>query len=211
MSRIIEFARRFGLGKPTGIDLLSEKEGLLPTPAWKRNREGKTWYPGDTANLSIGQGYVLVTPVQMLNLISALANGGLLLRPYLVRRIADFKGDTIVEFSPHRIKNVDLSSETVNFLRGALRGVVKEGTGWRANSQVVSISGKTGTAQLSGEQPPHNWFVGYAPSDNPSLAIVVLVEHREEEIAIAPEIAGKILTRIFEEKLVPVGKDKVMQ
>ena len=211
VSRIIEFARRFGLGKPTGIDLLSEKEGLLPTPAWKRNREGETWYPGDTANLSIGQGYVLVTPVQMLNLISALANGGLLLRPYLVRRIADFKGDTIVEFSPHRIKNVHLSSETVSFLRGALRGVVQEGPGWRANNQVVSISGKTGTAQLAGEQPPHNWFVGYAPSDNPSLTIVVLVEHREEEIAIAPEIAGKILTQIFEEKLVPVGKDKVMQ
>ena len=194
---IIKYAKLFGLGQPTGIDLVSEKKGFLPTPKWKKKNYGESWYPGDTANLSIGQGYILVTPLQMLGVINALANGGNLLKPYLLKKIVDYKGKVILSNSSQKIRKVPISSSTLKILRRALRGVVTQGTGWRAENKVVKISGKTGTAEVTGRKEPDNWFVGYAPSKNPSLSIVVLVEKRKEERAIAPEIAGKILARIF--------------
>lgn len=198
VKNIIHYARLFGLGKPTGIDLGSEKRGFLPTPEWKEKLYKEVWYPGDTANLSIGQGYILVTPIQMLDLISAVANGGYLVRPHLVKKIVDKNGNTIFNFTPEKVKKIPISKSTLEFLHEALAGVVKRGTGWRAANKVVKIAGKTGTAQLAGDKNPHNWFIGYAPADNPKLSIVVLVENKEEEISIAPQIAGRILSRIFD-------------
>lgn len=198
VKNIIHYARLFGLGKPTGIDLGSEKKGFLPTPEWKEKLYKEVWYPGDTANLSIGQGYILVTPIQMLDLISAVANGGYLVRPHLVKKIVDENGNTVFNFTPEKVKKIPISKSTLEFLHEALAGVVKRGTGWRANNKVVKIAGKTGTAQLAGDKNPHNWFIGYAPADNPKLSIVVLVENKKEEISIAPQIAGRILSRIFD-------------
>jgi len=197
VKRIIQYARLFGLGEATGVDLVSEKNGFLPTPDWKLKNKGDSWYDGDTANLSIGQGFILVTPLQMFRVISALANGGILVKPYLVKKIVDPRGEVIKHFSCKKSEKIPLSSSTLNFLRKSLREAVKKGTGWRAENKVVKIAGKTGTAELSKEEKPHNWFIGYAPSDDPRLAIVVLVEHREEEISIAAQIAGKILSQIF--------------
>lgn len=197
VDKIIHYARLFGLGKPTGIDLPSEKAGFLPTAEWKKEAYGENWFPGDTANLSIGQGFILVTPIQMLNLISAVANGGNLLQPHLVKKITNSEGEVVFQSHPERIRKIPLSSSTLKFLRDALAQVVTKGTGWRAKNEVVSIAGKTGTAELAGDENPHNWFIGYAPAENPTLSIVVLVENREEEISIAPQIAGKILARIF--------------
>ena len=198
VKNIIHYARLFGLGKPTGIDLGSEKKGFLPTSEWKEKLYKEIWYPGDTANLSIGQGYILVTPIQMLDLISAVANGGYLIRPHLIKKIVDENGNTVFNFTPEKVKKIPISKSTLEFLHEALAGVVKRGTGWRANNKVVKIAGKTGTAQLAGDKNPHNWFIGYAPADNPKLSIVVLVENKEEEISIAPQIAGRILSRIFD-------------
>jgi len=197
---VIRYARLFGLGEPTGIDFPSEKKGFLPTPEWKRRTYGEIWYPGDTANLSIGQGYILVTPLQMLNVINAVANGGYLPRPYLVEKIVNLQGDVIFQSSPKILDKVPLSDSTLSFLCEALEGVVRKGTGWRAKNKIVEIAGKTGTAQIAGEENPHNWFIGYAPAGDPILSIVVLVENREEDISIAPQIAGKILSRVFKEK-----------
>ncbi len=201
VDKIIQTASSFGLGKPTGIDLLSEKFGFLPTPSWKLKNRKDVWYHGDTANLSIGQGYILVTPLQMFSVISAIANGGDLFRPYIVREIVTPEGKLVKKNLPRKIKRIPTSSSTLTLLRSALKGVVKKGTGWRADNKVVEISGKTGTVELQEGEKPHNWFIGYAPSDDSSIAIVVLVEHKEEERAIAPEIAGKILSRIFALKL----------
>ncbi len=201
VKRIIRYARLFGLGKPTGIDLESEKPGFLPTPDWKKRRKGEAWYGGDTVNLSIGQGYILVTPVQMLKVISVIANGGYLIKPYLIKKIVGPRGNLIKEFQPQKMERVPLSSATLNFLRRSLRGVVREGTGWRAENKTVEISGKTGTAELSEGEKPHNWFTGYASSTHLHLAIVVLVENREEDIQIAPQIAGKIFSQIFEKNV----------
>lgn len=194
---IIKYAKLFGLGQPTPIDLISEKGGFLPTPEWKKENYGEIWYPGDTANLSIGQGYISVTPFQMLGVINAIANGGNLLEPHLLERVVDFEGKVILSNSSQKTRKISISSPTFKFLRRSLRGVVVRGTGWRAENKVVKISGKTGTAEVAGREEPDNWFVGYAPSENPSLSIVVLVEQRKEERAVAPEIAGKILARIF--------------
>lgn len=194
---IIKYARLFGLGKPTGVDLPSEKKGLLPTPDWKKETYKESWYPGDTANLSIGQGYILTTPIQMLNVINVVANGGYSLRPYLLAKIVNSEDDVILQHFPGRLDKVPLSNSTLTFLREALRGIVKEGTGWRAENKIVKIAGKTGTVQIAEDKNPHNWFIGYAPADDPTLSIVVLVENREEDISIAPQIAGKILSKVF--------------
>ncbi len=201
VKRIIRYARLFGLGEPTGIDLGSEKQGFLPTPEWKKRHKGEVWYGGDTVNLSIGQGYILVTPVQMFKVISVIANGGYLIKPHLIKKIVDPRGDLIQEFQSPKMGRVPLSSATLNFLRSSLRDVVREGTGWRAKNKIVEISGKTGTAELSEGQKPHNWFIGYAPSTHPRLAMVVLVENREEDIQIASQITGKIFSQVFEKNV----------
>ena len=197
---IIRFARLFGLGEPTGIDLLSESRGLLPTSSWKLKNKGEKWWRGDTANLSIGQGYILVTPVQMFRVISAIANGGKIVKPYLVKKIVDTKGRVIKGSCEQEIRKMPLSSSTLRFLRESLKKVVKEGTGWKAENKVVEISGKTGTVELPEGENPHSWFIGYAPSENPSLAIVVLIEHIKEEERSASEITGRILSRIFKKQ-----------
>jgi len=194
---IVRFARLFGLGEPTGIDLLSESRGLLPTPSWKLKNKGEKWWRGDTANISIGQGYILVTPIQMFRVISAVANGGKIAKPYLVKKIVDAKGRVIKESREQEIRKISLSSSTFRFLRKSLRKVVVEGTGWKAKNKVVEISGKTGTVELSEGENPHSWFIGYAPSKNPSLAIVVVIEHIKEEEESASETTGRILSRIF--------------
>lgn len=201
VKRIIRYAGLFGLGEPTGIDLGSEKQGLLPTPDWKKRYKGEAWYGGDTVNLSIGQGYMLVTPIQMLKVISVIANGGYLIRPYLIKKIVSPRGDLIKEFQPQKMRRVPFSSATLNFLRRSLRDVVREGTGWRVKNKIVEISGKTGTAEVPEGQKPHNWFIGYAPSTRPRMAIVVLIENREEDIQIASQITKKIFSQIFEKNV----------
>lgn len=200
VKKIIQYARLFGLGEVTGLDLISEKDGFLPTPDWKLKNKGEAWYPGDTVNLSIGQGFISVTPIQMFRVIAAVANGGNLIKPYLVMKIVDSQGKVVKSFSPEKGEKIPISSSVFDFLRKSLRGVVKEGTGWRAKNKIMEIAGKTGTAELSNEERSHNWFIGYTPSHNPRLAIVVLVENREEEISIAAQIAGEILSQIFQKR-----------
>jgi len=197
MDKIIKYSRLFELGEITGIDPVSEKDGLLPTREWKLKAKGEAWYPGDTVNLSIGQGFLLVTPVQMFRVIAAVANGGSLVNPYLVKEVVDSQGKVVESFSPGRGKKIPISSSVFDFLGKSLRGVVREGTGWRAENKIVKIAGKTGTAESSDEERPHNWFIGYTLSDDAHLAIVVLIEYREEEISIATQIAGEILSQIF--------------
>jgi len=198
-SRISYFSRLFGLGEPTGIDLLSEAEGLVPNPIWKSENRNESWYDGDTANLSIGQGYILATPIQMFRVISAVANGGYLIRPHLVKRIVDIHGKVVQGNPEPQRKKIRVSSSTLKFIQGSLAGVVRKGTGWRARNEVVTVSGKTGTAETSDEERPHNWFVSYAPSEEPHIAMVVVIENREEDISIAAEISGRVLSRIFEQ------------
>jgi len=194
-------ARECGLGRPTGVNLPGEEPGLIPTSRWKIERLGERWYGGDTINMSIGQGYLLVTPLQVVNLFSAMANGGILYRPQLISCIVSPEGKTIESIKPQVVGRISLSATTLEILRRALWGAVNEaGTGWRARVPSLGISGKTGTAQNPRGQD-HAWFGAYAPDEDPRIAMVVFLEHGGHGGPIATPIAGRIFREIFEEIL----------
>lgn len=185
---ISEYATRFGLGKPTGIDLAGESSGLVPNPAWKKAKRRQSWYEGETVNYAIGQGDLLVTPLQMVEAVSVLATEGSAPRPHIIKKI----GNTDVQVPNPR--TVAVSKSAVGIIRSAMVNVVASdtGTGQRARIEGIKIAAKTGTAQTpSGE--PHAWFLGFAPADSPKIAFVVMVEHGGHGGVIAADIAKKIL------------------
>ncbi|MEK7275047.1 MAG: penicillin-binding protein 2 [Candidatus Desantisbacteria bacterium] len=191
VNRINEFAKKFGFGKPTGIDLPSEKIGLIPTPAWKRKIFETDWYTGDTINLSIGQGYVLVTPMQIANLLSIVANGGRVYRPHLVTKMINPLGK-IINSKPDITDIVPISSKNKDILHIGLENAVLRGTGQEARIWNMRIAGKTGTAQ-NPQGEDHAWFVCFAPVEDPEVAIAVIVEHGGKGGSISAPIAKKIL------------------
>ena len=166
------YAKLYGFGKPTGIDLPDEVKGLVPGRAWKRSRGKSIWYEGETLNYAIGQGYLLVTPIQILNMMAAVANGGEIVRPYIVKRI----DSTFVSSSKEG--RLGVSEKTLNKVREGLYKVVNAegGTGKRAKVEGLIVAGKTGTAQ-NPQGVTHAWFSGFAPFDGPKICLVVFVEH----------------------------------
>ncbi|MCM8771691.1 MAG: penicillin-binding protein 2 [candidate division WOR-3 bacterium] len=187
VSKLIEYAKKFELGKPTGIDLPGEASGYIPQP-----REA------DPLNLSIGQGPITTTPIQLLSLIATVANGGNIWQPFILKKIISPKGETIKENTPYLKKTIYIDFETLDILKKGLKNVVEFGTGVRAKVEGLEIAGKTGTAQRASsetELPTHGAFVCYAPFDNPKIAIIVYLDYGSSPQAA--EIAGKILKRIF--------------
>lgn len=185
---ISEYAARFGLGKPTGIDLAGENSGLVPNPAWKRAKRGQKWYEGETVNYAIGQGDLLVTPLQMAEAVSVFATEGSAPRPHIIKKI----GNADVQVPKPR--TIPVSKSAIGIIRSAMVNAVASdtGTGQRARIEGMKIAGKTGTAQTpSGE--PHAWFLGFAPADSPRIAFVVMVEHGGHGGVAAADIAKKIL------------------
>jgi len=170
--RISKYAFKCGFGQPTGIDLPGELNGLVPTPSWKRKKYGEPWFKGETANYSIGQGYLLATPVQVLCLVASVANEGRLVSPSVAGRIGD------IELRQREPRDIGINPEAIETVKQSLRDVVNahRGTGVYARSQEVVISGKTGTAQ-NPSGPTHAWFAGFAPYDNPGICVVVFLEH----------------------------------
>jgi len=184
---IYNFALKFGYGAPAGIDLPEESAGLVPNKMWKRLIRKEAWFEGDTLNFSIGQGYLLVTPLQVLRMMAAISNGGILVQPYIVKKI-----DT-VEASGGKSRDLGISKKTLDIVKVGLRRVVEDetGTGKRARVEGLSVSGKTGTAQ-NPNGLSHAWFAGYAPTDKPKIALVVFIEHGGKGGLEAAESAGKI-------------------
>ncbi|MEE9500318.1 MAG: penicillin-binding protein 2 [Candidatus Omnitrophota bacterium] len=166
------YAFKLGLGRPTGIDLPGEVSGLVPTPRWKKSKFKTPWFKGETANYAIGQGYLLVTPIQILRLVGTIANKGKLVTPFIVERIED------VRLRHAQSQDIRLKDKALETVKEGLRMVVNEpgGTGLYARSKEVIIAGKTGTAQ-NPEEKPHAWFVGFAPFENPRICIVIFIEH----------------------------------
>lgn len=196
VKRLSHFAQLFGLGEESGIDLLGEKGGLVPTPDWKRRTLGDRWYSGDTVNLSIGQSFILVTPLQMAGLMGAVANGGRLYRPHLVKEIRTSSGKPVTSFGPELRREIHLSKYSLRLLRQGLEGVVREGTGQASYLSGLKVAGKTGTAE-NPHGKNHAWFASYAPAENPRVAIVVLVEHGGMGGGVAAPMARPILEEIF--------------
>ncbi len=203
VGKLAEYSRMFGLGELSGIDLPSEKKGIVPDRQWKRERLNEGWWDGDTLNMAIGQGYFLTTPLQMVNLMSIVANGGVFFKPRIVNRIESPQGDLIKEFGPVELSRVDISEKSWKILKDTLFAVIhdKKGTGSAAMLKSVSVAGKTGTAQ-NPQGDDHAWFTCYAPTENPEIALVVFVEHGGQGSVVAAPIARKILEYYFKEAAV---------
>jgi penicillin-binding protein 2 len=190
------YARGFGLGTATQLNALNEAGGLIPDPDWKAQNYGgaeQQWLPRDAVNMAIGQGDVLATPLQMANLVAAVANGGTLYRPRLVRRIQSLMGDDVQEWAPEVLGQLPVSAANLQVVRRAMEGVVTYGTAARAFSgATVPVAGKSGTAEAPPGEP-HAWFVGYAPTYNPQIAVAVVLEHGGEGGADAAPLFRQVV------------------
>jgi penicillin-binding protein 2 len=206
VDRIAQYAYRLGLGSPTGYPLGQEKPGLVPTSSWKWRRLGIPWQPGETISTAIGQGFILVTPLQVASTLSAIANGGKVYRPRIVESIRSSDGEFLREVAPSVSRSFQLSPSTLKLLRESLWAAVNSpaGTGGQALVPGLDVAGKTGTAQviqrredqsepvLPGQQD-HAWFACFAPVNDPQITVVVLIEHGGHGGAAAAPIARKVL------------------
>ena len=200
---ISKYAKMFGIGELSGIDIPGESRGNPPSAEWKQRIHKEPWYPGDTISVSIGQGLLAVTPIQMATMISAVANGGTLVRPHLSRE------------APGAAAKLPVAAGTLALIRDALADVVEEGTATRAQLGPIHVAGKTGTAQVfkksvgvdADKQPKderdHAWFIGYAPAENPEIAFAIVIEHGGHGGTTAAPVARKVLEVFFEERLPP--------
>jgi penicillin-binding protein 2 len=203
LKKIDEYLNKFGFGAKTGIDLPSEEKGLVPDAEWKKKVKKESWYVGDTYHLSIGQGDFLTTPLQLVNATSAIANGGKLLKPHFVDKITAPDGSLVQQINTEVIRDNFISPDVINIVREGMRQTVTDGSGrllqdlTDKNGNAVAATGKTGTAQFGNEDLTHSWFISFAPYDNPSIAIAVLVEGGGEGNESALPVAKEILQYWF--------------
>lgn len=190
VDRLTAYASLFGFGAPTGIPLPGEADGFLPSRSWKQEAKNERWYVGDTYNLSIGQGDLLVTPLQLALATGMIANGGDYLAPRLIEAVdggppvdlSDAKRDAAEQFDPYAIQ----------VIREGMRMTVTKGSARSLSTIEMDIAGKTGTAQNIGDRPTHAWFTGFAPYKDPEIAIVVLIEEGGEGSSVAVPLAREI-------------------
>lgn len=209
-----QYAQLFGLGHRTGIDLPAENAGLVPDAKWKRQTYGESWVTGDTYNVAIGQGYILSTPLQMLNATAAVANGGYLYRPQLVYQITRADGEVLRPFAPELIRELPIAREHLAVVREGMYQAVnwEHGTATGARLPDVTVAGKTGTAEFfidrnqdgwpdrdaQGHLPTHAWFTAFAPYEDPEIVLLVLIEEGGEGSTAAVPVAAEILRAYFD-------------
>ncbi|PIP21529.1 MAG: penicillin-binding protein 2 [Candidatus Nealsonbacteria bacterium CG23_combo_of_CG06-09_8_20_14_all_40_13] len=197
IDKIKQYLTYFGFGSKTGIDIPSDAEGLVPSPDWKKKVKNESWYIGDTYHVSIGQGDVLVTPLQLLNGVSAIANGGSLLKPHFVWKILDKDGKVLQEFQREVVRENFVSKENIEVVREGMHQATTEGSARQLGNLPVAVAAKTGTAQFGNEGKTHAWITAFAPFEDPQIAIVVLVEGGGEGNSTAQPIAKDILQYYF--------------
>ncbi|MEW6088043.1 MAG: penicillin-binding protein 2 [bacterium] len=201
VKELADLMKEFNFGNATGIDIISEQRGLISV--------NPPWFPGNTAQLSIGQGYILSTPLQLAVAYSALANGGIIYKPFMVSKIISYDNKILKEFAPVRLKKIDFSPDTFNLVKSYLWKAVNTsgGTGFRARIPGLDVAGKTGTAQLIARPVdedeekrlpahlrPHSWFACFAPVQNPRICLIILVEHGGEGGLSAAPIARELIS-----------------
>jgi len=196
IERFNKCMQKFGLGEKTSIDLPEEAIGIIPSSQWKEREVKEIWFPGDTINLSIGQGYLLLTPLQVHHIITTIAAEGEVYKLHLVKRIISVDGNTVEEIKPEIYKKINFSSDTFKIIKEGLRQTILKGTGWRANIQELAVAGKTGTAQ-NPQGETHAWFIGFAPYENPEVCITVFLENGGEGGEAAAPIARAMLEKYF--------------
>ncbi len=194
LEKILSWFRKFNLGAPTGIDLQGEQGGFVPTAKWKEETKGEVWYPGDTLHLAIGQGDLLVTPLQVALFTSVVASGGTIYQPQTVEKIINPQAHEEKIIEPKVLKANFLNSDNLRLMASAMRAAVTSGSARRLNALPVKVAGKTGTAQSISGKLSHAWFTGYLPYENPSLVLTVLVEEGGEGSETAVPIAQEIIS-----------------
>jgi len=223
IERIGTYARAIGYGNPLGIDLPGENPGLIPDPDWKRITQGESWSTGDTYNATTGQGYVVATPLQVLNSVATLGNGGRVMQPHMVSDILDGEGNIVEHFDP--VVRWDLSDGVITpdtpdrliqpwvipLVQEGMRRVVTEGTAADyAQLEAISSAGKTGTGEfcdavanarglcIPGEWPTHSWYAAYAPFEDPEIAVVAFVYNGGEGAVTSGPIVRQVMEAYFE-------------
>ncbi len=204
VDQIIDYASRLGLGRPTGIDLPGETAGLVPSPLWKEQTLNARWVGGDTVNMSIGEGYLQVTPIQLAMMVATIVNDGQMMRPFVLREVRDpISGAVIRRTTPEVVRDAEISATTLRRVREAMRGVITDGT---ANvvitTDAVESAAKTGTGQVGSETNWTSWFVAYAPygEDVPAedqIVVAVMVDAMNEWEWWAPKAANIVLHGYF--------------
>jgi penicillin-binding protein 2 len=197
IDRIKKYLNLFGFGGLLGIDLPGEKFGLTPDEAWKQEAKNESWYIGDTYHVSIGQGDLLVTPLQMAAATAAVANGGKLYTPYLVDKIVDSDKNNINVFEPRLIRENFIKTENLSVIRQGMRQAVTEGSASFLADLSIKAAGKTGTAQIAGQKNPNAWFVSFAPYDDPEIVLVIMLENAGEGSSYAVPVAKEVLKYYF--------------
>ncbi len=199
---IAEYAKRFGMGNKLGIDLLGEVDGIVPDEAWKREVKGDIWYDGDTLNLSIGQGYLLVTPLQINALTNLIANDGILMKPNIVSEVRSAKtGELMYRKKPEVLIDSKVDLNYFEVIQKAMRGVVTDGTAkWGGAVLSVDAAGKTSSSEVLG-QLTHSWYTAFAPygaEDRDELiSVTAIVENAGAGSAVAAPIVSEILEAYF--------------
>ncbi len=193
IDKITQYLNRFHSGQKTGIDLTGEGEGLVPTPQWKKEVRGEPWYIGDTYNTSIGQGNLLVTPLQVAVWTAAIVNGGKIISPHLEHDLTDTFTKKITTYQPVVLKKDIASLATLQHVKNGMRQCVVSGSCFTLRNLPFTAGAKTGTAQWSNNHPTHAWFTGFAPYENPHVVITVLIEEGGEGSVAAGPVARDFL------------------
>jgi len=207
VDRLYRAARSFGLGSKTRVDLDAESAGLVPNARWKEATQHMPWCPGNTIQMSIGQGYLLSTPIQMLNLTCAMANRGKVIQPHLLYQILDERtGQPRMEYRPTTLVDIPFKLSNIDLVRGARMNVVESpsGTGKKARVSGIQVAGKTGTSENPhGEN--HAWFTAFAPVEDPRVAVIVFVENGGEGGLVAAPIAKRVIESALGHEVTPWG------
>jgi penicillin-binding protein 2 len=203
VNKIVDYCYRFGFGEITGIDLPGEVSGLVPNPEWKQEYRGVPWVGGDTINLSIGQGDINTTPLQLADMMALIINGGNVYQPYILKEVRDATTFQVVEkVTPKILRTTSLRPETVKEMKSALRSVVTNGTPKDVmTTKAIQIAAKTGTSETGNVEDKHSWFVAYAPYDysdiNDVVVAVVWIDAMNAWDWWAPKAANILLHGIF--------------
>jgi len=196
-SKIKEYLSLFGWGAPTGIDLPGEAQGLLPDPNWKKEIKGESWRDGDTYHLSIGQGDISITPLQVATAFSAIANGGKLIRPKILQKIVGSEKNLIEEIKPEILRENFIEPENLQIIREGMREAVFYGSSVILNDLPVKVAAKTGTAETSKSGIYHNWVTIFAPYEDPQIVLTVMIENVKGMQPAALRVAKAVLEWYF--------------
>jgi len=203
VDRIVSYAKDYGYGEMTGIDIPGEIAGFIPTPQWKERRYHEKWVLGDTMNMSIGQGFTLVSPLQMTNLVSMIVNNGKNYKPYLLKEVRDpVTGAIEKTTTPEVIHTSNVTRNVYDAVRRDMRYVVSQGTAqYPLNIKTVQIAGKSGTAEMGLTDRWHSWFTAFAPynSNNPDeqIVVTVIIEASTYQVWMASAVSAIIFQGYF--------------